>query len=133
MKFKGELEKDGKYWLATFPTLDIMTQGMSKKEAYEMAADLIKSKSPLEIEVVVDKVGKFGFEVGSNNTKAMIAILLTCLRRKSGLSHAQVAERLGTSRSVYARYEKGRAMPSVEKLEDLLSCVSAELSVSAIR
>ena len=47
----------------------------------------------------------------------MITLLLQRKREISGLSLSQVSNRLGTkSRNSYARYEQGRSVPSVEKL-----------------
>ncbi len=36
MRFSGKIYKDGKFWLAEIPILDLMAQGHTKKEAYEM-------------------------------------------------------------------------------------------------
>ena len=48
----------------------------------------------------------------------------------SGLSLAQVAERLGMkSRNTYARYEQGRSVPSVEKLNELLNAVCPQRDI----
>ncbi|HEX5045760.1 MAG TPA: helix-turn-helix transcriptional regulator [Gammaproteobacteria bacterium] len=64
-------------------------------------------------------------ELASEDTRAMISLLLQRQRQKSGLSLAQVSERLGaTSRNAYARYERGITVPSVEKLDQLLRAVA---------
>lgn len=55
----------------------------------------------------------------------MLALMLRRQRQRHGLSLAQVARKLkASSRNSYARYEQGRAMPTVEKLAELLSAVS---------
>lgn len=41
------------------------------------------------------------------------------LRKKNGLTQADVAERLGISRQAVSRWEIGAAVPTVEKLKDL--------------
>lgn len=41
------------------------------------------------------------------------------IRKKRGLSQADVAVRLGCSPNVYARYERGERQPSIEILIDL--------------
>lgn len=129
MKIEGYIEKEGKFWIVNFPDLDRSTQGMTKKEAYYMAGDYISCLSPIEnIEVNVEIKGKNKFLVGSNNTKAMISILLMCKREQSGLSLAQVAGRLGEkSRNAYYKYEQGKVLPSIEKLERLLEAVDSSL------
>ena len=66
MRFSGKIYKDGKFWLAEIPILDLMTQGRTKKEAYEMVADMLESlvnKDGFKIEVY--KGEKDSFEVGS--------------------------------------------------------------------
>ena len=55
----------------------------------------------------------------------MTAFLLKRRRQASGASLRQVAERLGaSSRNAYARYERGEAVPSMEKLDALLKAAS---------
>ena len=52
-------------------------------------------------------------------------MLLRRQRECHGLTLSEVAERLGqSSRNAYARYEQGKAMPSVEKLEQLLTAIA---------
>lgn len=60
----------------------------------------------------------------------MISLLLQRKREISGLSLAQVADRLGaSSRNTYARYEQGKSVPTVEKLNDLLHAVSPQSDI----
>jgi len=88
------------------------------------------------VETMVDKKGFTAevhaikddrFEAGSEDVKALVALLLQRKRELSGLSLAEAAERLGiSSRNAYARYEQGKAVPTVEKLCQLLHAVSPE-------
>jgi len=129
MRFSGKIYKDGKFWLAEVPILDLMTQGRTKKEAYDMVADMLESlvnKEGFKIEVYKGK--KDSFEVGSSEPKHMV--LLQRKREMSGLSLAQVASRLGMkSRNTYARYEQGYSVPSVEKLDELLNAVCPQIDI----
>jgi predicted RNase H-like HicB family nuclease/DNA-binding XRE family transcriptional regulator len=131
MRFSGRIYKDGKFWLAEIPILDLMTQGQTKKEAYEMVADMLESlvgRDGFKIEVYKGK--KDRFEVGSLEPKHMISLLLQRKREMSGLSLAQVASRLGMkSRNTYARYEQGYSVPSVEKLNELLHAVCPKTDI----
>jgi hypothetical protein len=131
MRFSGKVYKDGRYWLAEIPILDLMTQGRTKKEAYEMVIDMLETminKEGLSIELYKGK--KDTFEVGSSEPKHMVSLLLQRKREISGLSLAQVSNRLGTkSRNAYARYEQGRSVPSVEKLNELLHAVCPETDI----
>ena len=125
MRFWGKIYKDGKFWLAEIPILDAMTQGHTRKEALEMVADMVETMANEEgfrVEVHLGSDGEF--EVGSSDPTPLISLLLRRKRELSGLSLSQAAERLGaSSRNAYARYEQGRADPSVQKLYELLQAV----------
>ena len=131
MRFSGTIYKEGKFYLAEIPILDLMTQGRTKKEAYEMVTDMLETmvnKEGFKIEVY--KGRKNSFEVGSIEPKHLVSLLLQRKREISGLSLAQVANRLGTSsRNTYARYEQGRSVPSVEKLNELLHAVCPKTDI----
>ena len=131
MRFSGKIYKDGKFWLAEIPILDLMTQGRTKKEAYEMVVDMLESLVNKEgFKVKVFKRSGNTFEVGSLEPKHMISLLLQRKREISGLSLSQVASRLGvSSRNTYARYEQGRSVPTVEKLNELLHAVSPKTDI----
>lgn len=126
MRFEGRVYRDGKYWLAEVPVLEAMTQGHTRREACEMVEDLVAS--------LVDRPGfrahvhrgrDGDFEVGGTHTPSMVSLLLRRQRANSGLSLAQVAERLGArSRNAYARYEQGVCQPTMDKLEELLRAVA---------
>ena len=131
MRFTGKIFKDGKFWLAEIPILDLMTQGRTKKETYEMVADMLESmvnKDGFKIEVFKGK--REIFEVGASDPKPMVSLLLQRKRELSGLSLAQVATRLGLkSRNTYARYEQGYSVPSVQKLNELLNAVCPQTDI----
>ena len=131
MRFSGTIYKDGKFWLAEIPILDLMTQGRTKRETYEMVADMLESlvnKKGFKAEVYKGKKEKF--EVGSSEPKHMVSLLLQRKRELSGLSLSQVADKLGVkSRNTYARYEQGHSVPSVEKLNELLNAVCPQRDI----
>jgi predicted RNase H-like HicB family nuclease/DNA-binding XRE family transcriptional regulator len=131
MRFSGKIYKDGKYWLAEIPILDLMTQGRTKREAYEMVADMLDTMvNQKDFEITVFKGKKDTFEVGSSDAKYFVRLLLQRKRELSGLSLSQVASRLGmSSRNTYARYEQGKSVPSVEKLNDLLHAVCPDTDI----
>ena len=128
MRFYGKVYKDGKFWLVEVPILDVMTQGHSRKEACEMIKDALETLANRSHFSVSIHLGKNNdIEISSPDTKTMISLLLRRQREKSGLSLADVAQRLGaTSRNTYARYERGTSVPTVEKLNELLHAVSPE-------
>ncbi len=125
MRLRGTVSKDGRFWLAEVPILDAMTQGRTRREAFEMIADWIETMADSPgFSVTVHGGSSDEFEISSNNTKAMVCLLLQRQRHMSGLSLAEAAARLGVrSRNAYARYEHGTSVPTVEKLNQLLQAV----------
>ena len=126
MRFHGKMYKDEKFWLAEVPILDAMTQGRTRKEAFNMVKDLLETLANRPGFVVEVHPGRQGdFEVSSSDTRGMVSLLLRRQRERSGLSLAEAAARLGAkSRNAYARYERGTSVPTIEKLTELLQAVS---------
>jgi ribosome-binding protein aMBF1 (putative translation factor) len=126
MRFTGRLFRDGTLWLAEIPVLDAATQGSTRREAYAMVADLLRSlANQPDLTVEIHRGKNNEFEVSSPDTRTLISLLLRRQRQRSGLSLAEVAQRLGAkSRNTYARYERGTSMPTVEKLSELLRAVA---------
>ncbi|MBI5505725.1 MAG: helix-turn-helix transcriptional regulator [Deltaproteobacteria bacterium] len=131
MRFQGKLCRDGKWWLAEVPVFDATTQGRTRKEAFDMIADwfctMVDRKG---FSLRVHPTAKDDFEVSSDDTGAMISLLLRRQRQKSGLTLAQAAQRLGAkSRNAYARYEQGASIPSLEKLDELLHAIAPDRDI----
>ena len=69
-------------------------------------------------------VGEY-FEVGSPQVASLTALLLRRQRVRRGLTLAEAARRLGArSLNSYARYEQGRTVPSIARLNELLAAVT---------
>jgi hypothetical protein len=128
MRFEGKVFRDGKFWLAEIPLLDAMTQGRTRKQALEMAADWLESMvNRPGFHAEIYPRGTTEFEVAGTDAAAMIALLLRRRREASGASLRDVATRLGaSSRNAYARYERGEAVPTLDKLDALLKAASGE-------
>lgn len=128
MRLSGSLFKLTNFWAIEVPILDIVTQGRSKKEAFDMIADAIETlvnKKNFEVTVIPD--GGHNFEVAFNDVAAITALLLRRQRMKHGLTLAEVSKRLGTkSLNSYARYEQGRSVPTLEKFNQLISALSKD-------
>ncbi len=128
MRLKGCVIKSGKSWAIEVPILDIVTQGHSKKEAFDMIVDAIEAlvnKKDFKAEVFPGE-GSY-FEVSSDDVAAVTAFLLRRQRLKHGLTLVEVSKRLGTkSHNTYARYEQGRSVPTIEKFNQLISVLSEE-------
>ncbi len=128
MRLSGRVFKDGKFWIIEVPILGVVTQGYTRKEAYEMIADAIESlvnKKGFKVEVFPGK-GEY-FEIGSTDLSTLTAFLLRRQRMKQGLTLMEVAKRLGAkSHNTYARYEQGKSVPTIEKFSKLLSALSPD-------
>jgi predicted RNase H-like HicB family nuclease len=122
MRFEGKLSRDGRFWLAEIPMLDAMTQGRTRAEALAMIGDWLETMVDSQgFRAEVYPTGKNAFEVSGSDVATMVALLLRRRRQASGASLREVASRLGSaSRNAYARYERGEAVPTVAKLEQLL-------------
>lgn len=128
MRFEGKVARDGRFWLAEIPMLEAATQGRTKAEALEMIGDWLETMVNRKgFHARVHPTGKYEFEVAGNDAAAMTALLLRRRREASGASLRDVASRLGaSSRNAYARYERGDAVPSLDKLDALLKAASPE-------
>lgn len=126
MRFPGRIRKDGKFWLVEVPAFDAMTQGRTKREAFAMVGDLIQTMANARgFRVTLYPTGGASFEIGANHVGVLLALLLRRQREHQGLTLEQAAQRLGQrSKNAYARYEQGRSVPSVEKLEQLLKAIA---------
>lgn len=126
MRFPGSVRKDGKFWLVEISAFDALTQGRTKREALVMAGDLIETMAGARgFRVTVYPTGGETFEIGANRVSVLLALLLRRQREREGLTLAEAAARLGQrSKNAYARYEQGKTMPTVEKLEQLLKAIA---------
>lgn len=126
MRFAGRVFRVGRHWAIEVPILGVVTQGRTRKDAFTMIADAIEvlaNKKGFRVEVFPG-VGEY-FEVGSTDVAGLTALLLRRQRVRRGLTLAETTRRLG-ARSInsYARYEQGRAVPSIERLNELLAAVT---------
>ncbi|MBI1929711.1 hypothetical protein HYR99_36365 [Candidatus Poribacteria bacterium] len=92
MRFHGKMYKDEKFWVAEVPILDAMTQGRTRKEAFNMVKDLLETLANRPGFVVEVHPGRQGdFEVSSSDTRGMVSLLLR--RGTSSPSPARFASR----------------------------------------
>jgi len=126
MRFEGRVRRDGRWWLAEVPMLEAMTQGRTRKEALAMIGDWLETMVDRKgFQAQVYPLSPTTFEIAGSNAAAMTALLLRRRREASGTSLRDMATRLGSSsRNAYARYERGDAVPTVEKLDALLKATS---------
>jgi ribosome-binding protein aMBF1 (putative translation factor) len=105
---------------------DALTQGRTRREALEMVKDWLETAvNRGDFHATVHEKGRAEFEVSGSDATSMVALLLRRRRAASGASLRDMASRLGsTSRNAYARYERGEAAPTIEKLDALLKATS---------
>ena len=131
MRLEVELKKEGSFWLIEAPALDVMTQGKTKKEACAMLADaveLLAHKKGFKVSVEAAPQGRELYLSSTDNDR-LIALLLRRQRQKNGLTLKELAERLGsTSVNAFARYEQGKASPSLTKLLELITAIDPDLA-----
>jgi len=85
------------------------------------------------IEILVDRKGfsvdvrpltGSAFTIGANQESVLIALMLKRQREAHRLTLMDVARRLkAKSPSTYARYERGKSLPTVEKLDQLMKAI----------
>jgi ribosome-binding protein aMBF1 (putative translation factor) len=133
MRVQGKIWKDKNVWLIEVPTMDLMTQGKTRKDAFEMLKDAIKSlQTKTQFSIKFKESDHQDFYISTPDTKEMVAFILFRLRSKSGLSLEDVRERLGVkSKNAYAQYEQGRAEPTLSKMEELLKVLDCSLILNA--
>lgn len=128
MRFEGRVYREGKFWLAEIPLLDALTQGKSRKDALAMAADWLETMiNRSDFRAEIHEHTNDEFEVSGTDAGAMTALLLRRLRESNGASLRDVASRLGSSSpNAYARYERGDAIPTIDKLDALVKAASPD-------
>ena len=126
LAFDGQLIKDGEFWIVEIPTLNLMTQGRTKEEAYKMAKSVVLDASgSSKLKIDMTKTGTHTFSIFSEDFEILIPLLLKKQRQKAGLTVLQASNRMGSnSPNAYGVYEQGRAKPTLEKLNELLSAVN---------
>ena len=129
MLIEGRIIKDGRWWVVDIPALRAMTQGATKREAYEMAddiVDVIRNDVGMEnLEYAVVKVKGETFYIDIPDSAGAAALILKRQRRKSGLSVRKAAANMGSSSPrAISGYESGARAPGIEKFEELLDAAA---------
>lgn len=137
MIFTGHLWKEGKFWVITVPSMEITTQGKSKKDALYMIADAIechvdKPRFKVKVSLLEESDRKLStgggqetFSLASNDDAELIALFLKRQRQLNHLTVRDVAKRLGyASPSAYAQYESGRHIPGLDKISRFITAMN---------
>lgn len=142
MMLTGRIYKGERYWVAECEAIGSITQGKSRTDACAMLADLIQVRAREELQrskefqatvVEIGETGPDAFDVhiSSNEAAVLVALVLKNQRKQSGLSLAEVAEKLGAaSRNAFANYEQGKREPSIGKFIELLAVVAPDMAIT---
>lgn len=130
MKIDGIVWKDGTFWLAEVPFLDMMTQAKTKKEIPLMVKDAIESLiDDPQFHVNVTLTGN-NIYIEANDLKKIFALILKRTRSKNNLTIEDVAARLNAkSINAYAQYEQAKHSPGFEKFEELYKAIEPDTNV----
>ena len=134
MKLKGKLKKDGKFWLIEVPVLSAITQGRTKKEDFEMIEEYIINMSEeyfsKTLKLNITKLINNEFEIETNNTILLTALVLRSLRVSQDLTIKAISEKLGySSVNGYAQYEQSKRELSCHKLSEMLSVLNPKVKL----
>ncbi len=120
------MTKEGKFWVVEIPALDLMTQGLSKAEAYRVAGTVVEDVvGKAGFKVSVHKVGKNGFVLEANNSAELIPLMLRRQRTKMGISVREASLLMGSSSpNAWGAYEQGRRAPTLDQLERMIQALN---------
>lgn len=140
MMLIGRVTKDeaSSLWAVEISAIGGHTQGRSRKEALEMAADLVEEMvkenfdRPRFKATATDypAAGDDAILIESNDPAIVAAFVLKYQRESHGLSLADVRKRLGSSsRTIYYRCERGMSVPTIGRYYELLAAVAPEMTL----
>ena len=96
MRVQGSIFEDGGFWLAEVPILEAMTQGTSMEDALDMVKDMVETLANRpRFSVTVHSCGDGNVELGSDDVRGLVALILHRQRTRNGLSLPEAARRLG--------------------------------------
>jgi hypothetical protein len=128
-------KQEGPFWSAEAELLGAFTHGESRKEAFEVLAELIESmvdRPGFKVTIGAYPAGGEGAVLVSSTEPGLLAAqVLKYQREVHQLTLAEVAKRLGAaSLTSYAAYEQGKREPSLGKMSELLAVVAPELALT---
>ena len=103
----------------------------SRKEGYEMAADLIEAIVDQQgFKATVEPVGNDRFYLGANNERALIALAFRRARERGGFTVRQASEKLGSnSPNAFGAYEQGRVTPKLDTFTKYLENLGSDMDL----
>jgi hypothetical protein len=133
MELEGSIWKEGKFWIVEVPSLDISTQGRTKKEALLVIKDAVlelffsyfKNKKPKNFNVSIREYKHNIIGIAASDKKLLLALSLRRQREKEGLTVRDVSKRLKSkSPNAYFQYETAKINISFDQYEKLLKAIN---------
>jgi len=134
MIFEGKVWKEeDHFWLVEVPLLSLMTQGTSQQNAFDMLKDAFQSligKDEVTIKTTLISTNEILLEV--EDTIHVLPIVLQRLRLTSEMTIKETCISIGQeSKNAIARYEQGKACPSVDKFQQILAALGYDFVIVA--
>jgi DNA-binding XRE family transcriptional regulator/predicted RNase H-like HicB family nuclease len=138
MRIRGFVhEDDGSgLWLVEVPALDAMTQGESVADAKAMARSLVADMlfdvtgAPEDVRLV-DEEGA-GFALEFDALQPVLALIVARTRAKVGLSQAELAARLNSTKNAVGQVEQGRVEPGWSKMTQLVNEMGFDIEINLV-
>lgn len=131
MMLHGRIFKDGPGWAAHCDALGAFTQGRTRKDAISMLAELVELKVGQEgFLAKVDDIGGEDVLITGSNPAQLFGGLLRYQRERRDMSIADAADRIGaSSRSIYARMERGEHSPRLDTMQAAVAAIAPDLAI----
>ena len=133
MKIWCDLIKSGKFYEVKCETLLAFTQGKTKKEAYEMMGNWVRTMLddpdfPFEV-----SPRKEGFFISFRDVKAVFGLMLSQLQVHSEKSVDVVVKEAGyKSRNAYHQYKNGKHEMGLSTLQRLADVYGFDISIGLV-
>ncbi|NGX63909.1 MAG: hypothetical protein KR126chlam6_01331 [Candidatus Anoxychlamydiales bacterium] len=129
MEFEGKIWKEKNHWLIEITSLDLITQGKTRKEALFMLKDavyeLIQYYFKKKSKIIINEYGKEIVGISTSDTKVLLALSLRRQREKENLTIRDIVHRLKfKSPNAYSQYERGQINLSLEQYEKMLTAIN---------
>jgi len=121
-----------KQWGVELPLVGVHTQGTSKKNAMDMAADAVVQlvNKPGFVASSEPKEEPSTFYVTSDDVAAFMSFIISRVRTEKKLTARGAASALKSkSPNAYARYETGKTVPRLDTLNEILTAIDPKISV----
>lgn len=134
MILSGKVHKEDELWIIEIPDLEIITQGLNRKDSFKMLnawfVDYLELEDKSYISIIDDK-GEDDLLISFDDS--LLPFILKTFREINGFSHEDFRKVLKVdSRSTYGRYESGERSPKITDLQKILNLNGYDLMIKKI-